>query len=507
MELETIPRRHPVNASVANSGAISRPLMRCYHMLPSNRKLILFICEALIIFFVYTSLFGMLEKDALPGSQVFALMLLYALAYIAGKLVSLIWLPPLLGMIAAGFVFQKVPFDTYNHNISRQWAFNLRSAAFVIILLQAGLELNTKKIETLDLVAYRLAFLPCVIEIITSTISSHFLMQLPWSWSIMFGFIISGVSSTILFPSLIHVQERTMINKRGLPSFLTATASLNNALSIIGFSAMLAPSFSGNEPTIFVATKFITDFGSGVLGGSIFGYLFCHMLRSQSNSSKKTMLPFYHTALIFLGGFTGLFLAKKFDVLGAGPIICFMLGFITSLIWKGKPQHLEDIKEILNVIWNLIQPIFFGLVGSEVSLDELDTDLGSMILALLIGFECRVLSTTFGSCGGHFSMKNKFFISATWFSKSTLQAAAAPLVLEYASNKETEIKEYAVKVLVGSVLSILITAPIGAVLITKFGPMLLTHENDRSEPDPLEENIAEANNTSFRPRQIEDTYF
>ncbi|GIY41621.1 hypothetical protein CEXT_530501 [Caerostris extrusa] len=144
MELETIPRRYPVNARVANSGAIPRPLMRCYHMLPNNRKLILFICEALIIFFGYTSLFGMLEKDALPGSQVFALMLLYALAYIAGKLVSLIWLPPLLGMIAAGFVFQKVPFDTYNHNISRQWAFNLRSAAFVIILLQAGLELNTK---------------------------------------------------------------------------------------------------------------------------------------------------------------------------------------------------------------------------------------------------------------------------------------------------------------------------------------------------------------------------
>ncbi|GIY41620.1 hypothetical protein CEXT_530491 [Caerostris extrusa] len=83
----------------------------------------------------------------------------------------------------------------------------------------------------------------------------------------MFGFIISGVSSTILFPSLIHVQEKVRINKRGLPSFLTATASLNNALSIIGFSAMLAPSFSGNESAIFVTTKFITDFGSGVLGG------------------------------------------------------------------------------------------------------------------------------------------------------------------------------------------------------------------------------------------------
>ncbi|GIY56874.1 hypothetical protein CEXT_760441, partial [Caerostris extrusa] len=51
-------------------------------------------------------------------------------------------------------------------------------------------------------------------------------------------------------------------------------------------------------------------------------------------------------------------------------------------------------------------------------------------------------------------------------------------------------------VLVGSVLSILIT-PLELFLITKFGPMLLTHENDRMNLDPLEENVAEANNTNL----------
>ncbi|GBO01103.1 hypothetical protein AVEN_106810-1 [Araneus ventricosus] len=70
-----------------------------------------------------------------------------------------------------------------------------------------------------------------------------------------------------------------------------------------------------------------------------------------------------------------------------------------------------------------------------------------------------------------------------------LKAAVGPQALDYvlSNNMGKELEDQAQKILTGAVLSIIMTAPIGAALIALLGPLLLSQdkpeEKDASEMD------------------------
>ena len=116
--------------------------------------------------------------------------------------------------------------------------------------------------------------------------------------------------------------------------------------------------------------------------------------------------------------------------------------------------------------------------------------------------------------GGELNVKEKIFMAIAWLPKATVQAALGPIfldnVLRFPEEKfdlladpsrnmtTTEIKEEWVAmgndILTLAVLSILITAPLGAVSILGFGPRLLEQdENFKTSEDEegTEEDIEE----------------
>ncbi|KAL3272498.1 hypothetical protein HHI36_013975 [Cryptolaemus montrouzieri] len=74
-------------------------------------------------------------------------------------------------------------------------------------------------------------------------------------------------------------------------------------------------------------------------------------------------------------------------------------------------------------------------------------------------------------------MKEKLFVSLSWRSKTTVQAALGPVVpgiVKESTNPDENNFAYARLVLIVCALSISLTAPIGAILISLSGPRLLT---------------------------------
>jgi NhaP-type Na+/H+ or K+/H+ antiporter len=73
------------------------------------------------------------------------------------------------------------------------------------------------------------------------------------------------------------------------------------------------------------------------------------------------------------------------------------------------------------------------------------------------------------------SFKERLFCALAWVPKATVQAALAPLVVskiqELASGEK--LLQHGNIVVITAVLAILITAPLGSVLIAFFGPKLL----------------------------------
>ena len=62
-----------------------------------------------------------------------------------------------------------------------------RSVALVLILLRAGLGLDSAALRRLGCAVLRLAFLPCAVEAAAMAGMAHLVLELPWSWAVMLG--------------------------------------------------------------------------------------------------------------------------------------------------------------------------------------------------------------------------------------------------------------------------------------------------------------------------------
>jgi NhaP-type Na+/H+ or K+/H+ antiporter len=95
--------------------------------------------------------------------------------------------------------------------------------------------------------------------------------------------------------------------------------------------------------------------------------------------------------------------------------------------------------------------------------------------------------------GADLNLKEKLFISLAWLPKATVQAAIGPIALDFVREKgDPRDKELATLVLTIAVLSILITAPLGAIAISMTGPKLL-NKSQNSEVTQFNSYTVEGN--------------
>lgn len=117
----------------------------------------------------------------------FALAVLLIVAGIGGYLVGLIHLPPLLGMLLAGFLLANVPVINIAVNISPVWSASLRNIALVVILTRGGISLDASQLRRLKFAVPLLAFTPCLVEGAVDGVVAIFYLKMPWQWGLMLG--------------------------------------------------------------------------------------------------------------------------------------------------------------------------------------------------------------------------------------------------------------------------------------------------------------------------------
>lgn len=116
----------------------------------------------------------------------FSLIILVLCSAVGGFFVNLVKLPPLLGMMAAGFILQNVPGNIIG-SINPVWSSTLRNLALAIILIRGGLALDAKKLWSVKFVLPLLAILPCVAEGSLDSIIAIFYLKMPWQWGLTAG--------------------------------------------------------------------------------------------------------------------------------------------------------------------------------------------------------------------------------------------------------------------------------------------------------------------------------
>lgn len=123
----------------------------------------------------------------------------------------------------------------------------------------------------------------------------------------------------------------------------------------------------------------------------------------------------------------------------------------------------------------IFEPILFGITGTQIKISELEGSTVYLAIGCLIaGIVIRIIATILVGIGSKLNLKEKVFIAFSWMAKATVQAALGPALLDSIDKGDPEQVDYAQKVLAICVLSILLTAPLGAIIISLSGPKLLT---------------------------------
>ncbi|XP_051947372.1 sodium/hydrogen exchanger 9B2 [Xyrauchen texanus] len=408
----------------------------------------------------------------LPGQNLFGLVVLFLSAVCGGELISVFRrnntpaIPPLLGMLLAGVVLRNVPYITDSVFIDQKWSSALRNIALTVILTRAGLGLNAAALRRLKSVCMRVAVGPCIVEACTVALVGHFLLDFPWIWAFMLGFVLAAVSPAVVVPSMLLLQSDGFGVQKGIPTLLMAAGSFDDILAITGFTTCLGVAF-GTGSTWMNVVKGVLEVLIGVVAGAAGGVLM-HFIPSEEQSDVVLQRVCVLLGLCVFSVFGG----HAAGLGGAGGLCTLVMSFIAGISWS---EQKAPVAAVVGRIWNVFQPLLFGLIGAEINISSLSVyTVGLGVATLCVGLLVRVLVTFTVVLYAGFNLKEKIFISLAWMPKATVQAALGSTALDMArSAGDKQMQYYGMDVLTVAVLAILITAPIGALAMSLTGPRLL----------------------------------
>ena len=403
------------------------------------------------------------------------------------------------------------------HDLDPAISRTLRSICLTVILLMAGLELDPVALMKLSGMVVRATFIPCFVEALAVAVLSNLLLGFPWTVGFMLGFVLAAVSPAVIIPSLMSLSQRGYGVAKGIPTLVIAACSADDVVAISGFGIFLGLTFSVGAPL----WKLILHGPIEVVMGVTFGVFWGFLAQWIPNKDHRHV-AFFRWLILLGGGLIAVFGAHLIHYDGAGGLATIIMAFVAGMQWRkeGWGDH-NPVMKTFQRMWIILEPVIFALIGTEIQVDKINADtLGLSILVLALALLLRMAGTYVAVLGGELNVKEKIFMAFAWLPKATVQAALGPIFLSNVLKQtpefflvmaencrkscledcDTECDSATLAhcdtechwkvqednwlgmgndILTLAVLSILITAPIGAVSILALGPRLL--ESDATE--------------------------
>merc|ERR1719232_1110928 len=357
------------------------------------------------------------------------------------------------------------------HELDPLIARQLRTLCLTVILIRAGLEMDPVALWNLSGMVLRATFIPCFVEAAAVAALSHFIMGFPLTVGLMLGFVLAAVSPAVIIPCLISIAERGYGVAKGIPTLVISACAADDVVAISGFGIFLGITFNENADTLQLALHGPIE----VLIGLSFG-IFWGLLAQWIPDKNHPHVSFFRWLIVFAGGLIALYGAHLIHYDGAGGLAAILLSLIASMQWRkeGWGEH-NPVSDIFNKMWIILEPVIFALIGTEIQIDKIDpSTIGYGTIVLVGALLIRMVGTYFAVSFGTLNTKEKIFMAFAWMPKATVQAALGPVFLDNCIKYgREEWQPMGEEILTLAVLSILITAPLGAVCILALGPLLL----------------------------------
>ncbi len=395
-----------------------------------------------------------------------SLSLIFLVGLAMGAICQRLKLPRIIGMLATGIVLGPYVLDMLDPSIL-SISSELRKMALIIILIKAGLSLDLSDLKKAGRPAVLLSFVPATFELMGYIVCAPLILGVSRVDAAVMGAVLAAVSPAVVVPRMVSLIEKRYGTKKAIPQMILAGASCDDIFVIVLFTTFLSMAQGGSVSV----TNFINIPVSIVLGvilGAVTGwglYLFFETSYAHKHCVRNSM------KVIIVLGFSFLLVSIESWLEGKVAISGLLAVVSMACVLKLKSTAFvsKRLSEKFGKLWLAAEVILFVLVGAAVDIRYM---LGAGIAAVVM----IITALLFRTAGvliclikTPLSAKERLFCVIAYLPKATVQEAigSVPLAAGLPSGNI---------ILSVAVLAIIITAPLGALVIDSSYKRLLEKE-------------------------------
>lgn len=378
-----------------------------------------------------------------------SIAIIFLSAMLLGALFNKLRLPSLLGMIIAGILIGPYVLDIIDDSVLNISA-ELRKIALVVILTRAGLNLDLSDLKKIGRPAVLMCFVPACFEILGMMLIAPRFFDITLLDAALMGAVVAAVSPAVIVPKMLKLMDEGYGTKKAIPQMVLAGASVDDVFVIILFSSFLSAEKGGGFNAISLVNVPVSIV-SGIVLGIFCGFLLDIFFRKTALRGTAKMLIMLSFAFVLtaiedaLAGYFGF----------SGLIAIMAMGIALR---RQNPEIAGVLAEKYSKLWVPAELLLFALVGMAVDITYAMAFGLPAICVILLVILFRMAGVFMCVVRTRLSARERLFCMIAYMPKATVQAAIGAIAL----SEGLAVGEL---VLTVAVLSILITAPMGAFLI------------------------------------------
>ena len=406
------------------------------------------------------------NKGGMSMIIVLSLLIIGILANYSGLIAEKLKLPSLIGMMIVGMLIgpsylNLVPQGTLEISST------IKDVALVTVLFIGGLDISLDQIKQIGRPAVLLSVVPATLEGFVIAFLSMKFLGFTFIQGAILGFIIAAVSPAVLIPSMISLIDRKVGQDKAIPQMLLVGASADDTIAITLFTTFLGVYLQNQKGESISIVSQLISIPISIFASILVAFL---LFKISEFALRKVKNDYIKVVVVFIISLMMRYVEKTTHTQYLNSLLAVMIyGFFIRNYMKESAQFILDK---MNNIWKYGKLYLFSFVGMAINPTLVGEYIYVGLFMLTISLSFRSVGVLLALTGTNLNLKERIFCVVAYLPKATVQSAKSSIPIQMGVAGGEIMQAIAI-------LSVLVTAPLGAIGIKLTSDKLLNRKEDK----------------------------
>ena len=407
------------------------------------------------------------NKGGMSMIIVLSLLIIGILANYSGLIAEKLKLPSLIGMMIVGMLIgpsylNLVPQGTLEISST------IKDVALVTVLFIGGLGISLEQIKQIGRPAVLLSVVPATLEGFVIAFLSMKFLGFTFIQGAILGFIIAAVSPAVLIPSMISLIDRKVGQDKAIPQMLLVGASADDTIAITLFTTFLGVYLQNQKGESISIVSQLISIPISIFASILVAFL---LFKISEFALRKVKNDYIKVVVVFIISLIMRYVEKTTHTQYLKSLLAVMIyGFFIRNYMKESAQFILDK---MNNIWKYGKLYLFSFVGMAINPTLVGEYIYVGLFMLTISLSFRSVGVLLALTGTNLNLKERIFCVIAYLPKATVQSAKSSIPLQMGVAGGEIMQAIAI-------LSVLVTAPLGAIGIKLTSDKLLNRKEEKN---------------------------